>query len=347
MIEFVNPQNREKYEQFVSTHPHGGFTQSLKWHEAKKGWGWEAFMATDDTTGEVRGAQLVLIKTLPFGFSFLYSPRGPVCDWEDEAVMDELLGAVKALAKKYKAYRYTMDPELPEENTAVTDRLLKKGFSLFKGGESGLEAIQARFNYQLPIADKDCDELLMSFHSKTRYNIRVAIKHEVEVRVCGEEALEDFARLMAKTGERDGFVTRPKEYFKTFLDALGENARLYMCYYRGQPVSGAISVFYAGKACYVYGASDNEHRNVMPNYLMQWEMIRYAKSLGCTLYDFQGVSGNLREDDPEYGLYRFKKGFNGFLAVYAGEFSLVFKPLVDRGVTWADHLRCALRKIGH
>ena len=80
------------------------------------------------------------------------------------------------------------------------------------------------------------------------------------------------------------------------LKALGEHARLYMGFYEGNAVCGAIATNYAGKTCYVYGASDNVYRNVMPNYLMQWEMIRWAVETGCTLYDFQGVSGNLDEN---------------------------------------------------
>lgn len=84
-----------------------------------------------------------------------------------------------------------------------------------------------------------------------------------------------------------------------------------MGFYDGKAVCGAIATNYAGKTCYVYGASDNIYRNVMPNYLMQWEMIRWAVETGCTLYDFQGVSGNLDKNSPMYGFIRFKKGFHG------------------------------------
>ena len=89
------------------------------------------------------------------------------------------------------------------------------------------------------------------------------------------------------TGQRDGFNTRPMSYFERMLDALGEQVRLYLCYYEGQPISGAITTNYAGKTCYVYGASDNAFRNVMPNHLMQWEMIQWAVDTGCVVYDFR------------------------------------------------------------
>ena len=62
----------------------------------------------------------------------------------------------------------------------------------------------------------------------------------------------------------------------------------------------------------------------MPNYLMQWEMIRWAAQSGCDVYDFQGVPYWYDSTHPNYGVYRFKTGFNGRLAIYAGEFTKVF-----------------------
>ena len=81
------------------------------------------------------------------------------------------------------------------------------------------------------------------------------------------------------------------------------------------------------KAWYLYGASSNRHRNLMPNYLIQWEMIRWAREQGCTLYDFRGVSGDLNEDNPLYGLYRFKKGFGGEFTEFIGEWDQIYSPV--------------------
>ena len=100
----------------------------------------------------------------------------------------------------------------------------------------------------------------------------------------------------------------------------------------------------------MYGASDNVYRNVMPNYLIQWEMIRWAIQTGCTVYDFQGVSGNITdENDHLYGLYRFKKGFNGTLDELAGEFDYVYRPLraklVDHAIDLNEWLRGVKRRL--
>ena len=87
--------------------------------------------------------------------------------------------------------------------------------------------------------------------------------------------------------------------------------------------AGAL-LFALGRQCwYVYGASDNDHRHLMPNHLMQWEMISWAHSLGCRWYDFRGVS--CTPDDPNdktAGLNRFKRGFGPRFVQYVGEFDL-------------------------
>ena len=167
----------------------------------------------------------------------------------------------------------------------------------------------------------------------------------------GPEYLDEFVRIMRVTGERDGFNVRPKAYFERMLEALGEHVRLYMGFYENAPVCGAITTNYAGKCCYVYGASDNVHRDVMPNYLMQWEMIKWAVETGCEVYDFQGVSGNLEEGSHMYGLYQFKRGFNGRLDELAGEFDYVYRPVKARMVDQAIALNGALgqlkRKLKH
>ena len=139
---------------------------------------------------------------------------------------------------------------------------------------------------------------------------------------------------MIETGLRDGFVVRSLEYFERMFDVMGDNLRLYLAKYKGKIIAGTIAIYYGDKVWYLYGASSNQHRNVMPNYLLQWEMIKWAIENKCKIYDFRGVSGDIDENNPLYGLYRFKKGYGGKLTEFVGEFEMVYHPfiafLVDR-----------------
>ena len=133
---------------------------------------------------------------------------------------------------------------------------------------------------------------------------------------------------MSETAKRDGFLIRGYDYFSWIYDAMAKSERavFYMAEYEGNPVAGTLAMYCGDKCAYLYGASSNRHRNMMPNYLLQWTMIEEARERGCTLYDFRGVSGDLSEDNPLYGLYRFKKGFNGTFTEYMGEMDLIYRP---------------------
>lgn len=213
-----------------------------------------------------------------------------------------------------------------EEGDEETIACLRKAGFSHTPGLPDTQIIQCRNNYILPIEGRSAQELFDAFKSKWRYNIRVAKKKGVTCGYYGKERLHEFFLLSQETGERDHFTIRSEEYFASMMDNLGENCRLYLCDYEGQALSGAITVQYGGRTCYVYGASTAVHREVMPNYLMQWEMIQWAVENNCHTYDFMGIPFWYDESHPNYGVYRFKQGFNGRVAVYAGEFSLVFSP---------------------
>ncbi len=348
-MEILRREQYPEYEEFVSGHPRGEFMQSTRWQEVKSNWKWEAVVSRDGE-GRIAGACGVLIQKMPlFGTTFLYAPRGPVCDIHDQQVLADLKAGADQLAKIYNAHLFKMDPDVAADDQEFLRLMDKMGFARFYGPD-GFETIQARFNYRLYLQGRTEAELMAGFTQKTRYNIRVARKHGVEVRPVGPERLDDFMKIYQVTGARDGFNTRPKEYFQRMLSALGPHCRLYMGFYEGQAICGAIATNYAGKTCYVYGASDNAHRNVMPNYLMQMEMIRWAVETGCDVYDFQGISGDMENENGHmYGLYRFKRGFGGQVDELAGEFNYLYKPvtarLVDAAIKANEQLRTLRRKL--
>ncbi len=323
MIELLNmndKQQRKEYEIFVKNHINGNFMQSLRWTGVKNGWDYEAIIVRN-SNNDIIGTALVLIRIIPYlNRAFLYSPHGPVCDYNDRVVLDDILTGIEKLRIKYNAYEVVLDPCITESDVSEINMFESSGLNYIENAAE-LSTIQARNNYVLKINGRTKEEIFSSFHKKWRYNIRLSERKGVECRVCSKEALDDFYMLMLETGKRDGFCIRSREYFGRMLDSLGEHCRLYMCYYEGHAVSGAIAVQYAGKTCYVYGASTSMYRNVMPNYLMQWNMICWAIENNCVLYDFQGIPFYKDETHPNYGVYRFKRGFNGEVVTYAGEFS--------------------------
>ena len=341
-MEIITKAQENEFETFVLNHPNGSFMQSMKWPKVKNNWLHEAVVSRDNT-GNIVGAMLVLIRKMPLGKSLLYSPRGPVCDLADYEVIKDLLEGVKAVAKKHKAYMFKTDPYVLADNKEFINKMREMGFS-FTQDMSDSDTWQTRNNYMLNIEGKTLEELSANFHHKWRYNIKLAQRKGVECKVYDKTHIDEFYELMKVTGERDGFAVRPKEYFVRMLESLGtDHCRMFLCHKDGTILSGAITTQFSGKTCYVYGASSNEGRNLMPNHLMQWEMITWAVENNNRWYDFQGIPYYQDEENPASGIYKFKKGFNGEIVEFAGEFDYIFdsfhKKLIDLAEKTVKKLR--------
>ena len=336
MILEKTEKNLKEYEDFIKNCPKGHFAQTTMWAKIKDNWINE-IVVSYDKEGKINGAMSVLIRKVPiFKASLMYSPRGPVCDVHDKKVLKTLLDGAKDLAKKYNAYVLKLDPDIKNSDAEFLDIVKELGFKVKSAGKN-FEGIQPKFVFRLDVKDKTEDEIFSAFHNKTRYNVRVALKNGVTTSIGTREDLKRFHEIMIETGTRDEFVIRPLEYFEKMYDVMAPsgNLRLYLAHYEGKIISGTIAIKYGDKVWYLYGASSNSYRNVMPNYLLQWEMIKWAIEEKCRIYDFRGVSGDLSEDNPLYGLYRFKKGFSGEFTEFVGDIDYTFKPfmklMVEKG----------------
>lgn len=323
-VEILTPDKYEEFEEFNRKHSRGHFMQSAEWAALKNDWVREVIVSRKNGM-EIRAGISVLIRKIPFTpYTLMYAPRGPVMDEGDKSAFNDIINGARKLAKKHNSVCLKIDPDIDKDcvpfNEIISQLKLK-----VKGGKN-FETTQPKFVYRLNIAGKTEDEIIAGFTSKTRYNVRVAIKNNVQTKVVNDDpqAIAQFHQLMKVTGDRDGFICRSQSYFERLLKELGENARLYAAYYDGKMIAGTLAIRYADKVWYLYGASSNEERNKMPNYLLQWEMIRWAAESGVSVYDFRGVSGDMNENNPLYGLYRFKRGFNGDLVEFVGEIDAVF-----------------------
>ena len=319
------------FNHFVEKHPQGHFLQLWEWGTVKEGMGWEYLPLVVEEDGEIKASLLILKRRLPIpGIkkSIFYAPRGPVVDLEDEELCQVLMGSTRRIAKAHGAIFLKIDPAVPVDDQRFRQILINCGFKL---NETGLdfEGVQPKFVFRLNIIPSEI-ALLSEMHQKWRYNIKLAGRKGVTVREAqGKEDLQVFYTILLETARRDKFLVRGYEYFEWIWDYMVTKnyAQIFLAEYDGRVISGTLAFILGSKAWYLYGASSNADRNVMPNYLIQWEMIKWARNNGCTLYDFRGVSGDIDEDNPLYGLYKFKKGFGGDLVEFIGEWDKVYSPL--------------------
>ncbi len=321
----LDEREKDRFNGFVSQGAKSHILQSYQWGEVKAGTGWVPLRLVVEDQGEIVAAATILERRVPIiGKKIFYAPRGPVLDYSNRQLFDFVLDEIAKIARQRGAFVFKLDPDIPSSDTSLDAYLREKGFQ--SQSNQDFDGIQPRYVFRMDISP-DADVLLADMHSKTRYNLRLAQRKGVAIKDnCTRDDLAPFYEILKVTADRDEFLIRSFVYFEMIWDHLIEEglAKLFMADYEGEYIAGTLAFIFGDKCWYIYGASSNEHRNKMPNYLLQWTMIQWAKENGCTMYDFRGVPGNLTEDNPLYGLYRFKKGFGAEYVEFIGEYDLVY-----------------------
>ena len=207
--------------------------------------------------------------------------------------------------------------------------------------------------------DRPDDEILAGMKSKWRYNIRLAEKKGVTVSredvavpdgTLRQGALDVFYDLYSATSERDRIGIHPKSYYeRLFSLALGRRAAdgsdaapdmaLWVARHEGEALAAIITVFRGKRGVYLFGASGDAKRNLMPAYALQWAAMRAAREAGCAEYDFYGIPPTDDPSHPMAGLYRIKTGFGGEIVRYPGCWDAPVRPAAYAAYRAAESAR--------
>lgn len=320
--------DRQQWNEFVAASKCCNITQSFEWGELAPHLGAEAMYAgVVDEQGNLCAAMLVLISTAPvLHRTYFYAPRGPVIDDPDSPAMTVLLNFVKAEAHKRGAFMLKVEPSVADGDERWLSALQKRGF------RTTPYASHIRDEWVLHIRP-DEKTLLADMKEKWRYNIRLAGRKGVKVRAAqSAEDVRAWYKVLQITSERDHFGIHTLDYYLRawHIFALRNQARLFLAEYEGQLLAGIFVGLFAKQALYLYGASSNEHRSLMPNYLLQWEAIRWAKSEGATRYDFWGIAETNNQNEALAGVSRFKSGWGGQIVQFPGNYEHIYRPLMMR-----------------
>jgi len=305
--------------------------QSKEWEEFKLATGYQKSYRINDI--------LVLQKNLPLGRTMLYSP---LVGSEAAGIMNNELGIrefseqVSNLGKSNNSIFYRLELNVPIQDSKF--KILNSAFGFAKS----FEEMQPEHTLILNIASSE-EEILSQMKEKGRYNIKIAQRSGLTLKTAlssGPE-LDDFYKLYQLTGKRHGITFRGKNYFATLLDILGKSdlAKLYLAYHEDTPVAGSIVVDSGDTAIYMFGASNNEFRNLMAPYLLHWQAILDAKAKNQIKYDFFGIAPDDNPGHPWAGVTRFKKQFGGHQVDILGSFDLIFKPLEYQIFKIAEKIR--------
>jgi peptidoglycan pentaglycine glycine transferase (the first glycine) len=304
--------------------PGGGHVlQSYQWGEFKRRLGWRPIRLVLEREGEVVGlGQLLAYNTAPVPGVLIYCTKGPWLPWDDEEAVRTFFEGVRAVAGREGAHTVKIEPEVLEQQKDVKALLGEIGFRKSRYDLNQKTTLVVDLN--LPEED-----LLAKMKSKTRYNVRLAARKGVEVvEPDFDEAWATFYEWMKATSERKGdyVLRRPRDYLRSVMRTMHDagQGRLFFAEHEGTPLAGMYVFTFGEKYWYMYGASSDEKRNLKPNYLLQWEVMRWARNRGLTHYDMVGVpkSEELNEGSSLWSVYKFKEGFGGEIVDSLGCFDL-------------------------
>ena len=292
--EIHNPQ---VWDQFIQAHAlDGGFLQSWAWGDFQKSMGRSVVrLGIYAKEGEDVQAVVVMVRhALPLGFSYWYSPRGPVMGGSNVIAMRALDAITHYVHEQALPRTLFWRLDAPLLNTAGSCISLQR-----LGFLKSPQELQPKATLILDLSKSE-EQLLAEMHQKTRYNIRLAEKRGVEAKEVSD--VDAFWSLLQETAQRDGFRTHAKEYYEKLL---GVHTQLFIAEHEGKVLAAALVAFHNNWALYLHGASSSEQRDVMAPHLLHWRIMQEAKRRGCTKYDFWGV------DQHKWpGVTRFKQGFS-------------------------------------
>jgi len=327
----------EEWDAWVSGHPAGNVLQAFEWGEFKSEFGWQPLRVWACEGGAVLGGAQLLLRQLPIG-KVAYAPRGPLISDNDSSAWPKVLQAIHEICRERGAFFLKIEPPLANSK-ALTGRLQALGFKQ-------ADEVQPRSTLIVDLKP-DLRTISARLNIKTRYNIGLAGRKGVTVSEGTEADLLAFYRLLQETCWRRQFNIHTLEYYSRVWYHLERKgmAQLLLASHEGEVLAAAMLFVLGTRAYYMYGASASRGRNLKPAELLQWEAIKWAKSVGCTEYDLWGIPDEVGQaaeagldeqrapDHPEdgtlpalWGVYQFKKGFGGRVVRFAGALDYVYSP---------------------
>ena len=313
------------WNRFLDNYSDAHVLQTGEWGELKSAFGWDAVRIV---CGDIGGQ--ILFRKLALGLTVGYMPK-PVNGEQFFEKNIQFWNEVDDVCRKRRAIFLKVEPDTWEPS-----------------GTSLSSFQSSRYNIQPPrtiIVDLKGreDDILVRMKQKTRYNIRLATKKGVTVRIWDD--LEAFHQMMLITGQRDNFGVHSLEYYRRVYELFQPvgMAEILLAEFEDKPLA-ALMVFARGRrSWYMYGASNNEERNRMPTYLLQWEAMRWARERGAEEYDLWGIPDEeesaLEEQftvrsDGLWGVYRFKRGFGGEVRRAQQAMDKIYNPMLYKLYLW-------------
>lgn len=337
IIRPLEDRERPQYDA-AAHHP----LQTWSWGEFRKKTGVDVErFGVFDENGKIVDTLQVSFHAIPHtSYTAGYFPKGSMPDVQQ-------LEALRQIAAQHNALYVKIEPNVMTPVGSLNAHQQIASFLLNNGAQYG-RPLFTQYTFYLDL-QKTEEKLFEEMKPKTRYNIRLAERKGVKIVEDSTDAgLEEYLRILAITTERQKFYAHNAEYYKTMWHTFAgtKMLRIFKAIYEGKTLVVWMMFMHNNMLYYPYGASTNEHREVMASNLMMWRMIQLGREQNCVGFDMWGALGpDPNPHDRWYGFHKFKEGYGAQHMQSIGSFDLVIKPVPYKLFRIVEELRWKVLRV--
>lgn len=339
-MKIIDAENREQWDQFVTSHPEANFLQSWDFYEFYKSRGNQVVrrIAVDERE-QIVASYAGVVEDAKRG-RYLAIAGGPILDWEDRTLVDAIFQDMRSEGVRHKCVFVRVRPQL---------ELSYQGMNLMH--ELGLQRapmyLSVEFAGVLDL-EKSEEEILQGMRQRLRRALRKAEKNAITVEKSTDpKDIHEFYEIELQTAGRHHFFAFSEDFLTKQFAAFAKHneAVLYTAKYQGEILAQNFMIFYGNEASYHYGVSSELGTKYSGAPLLHMEAMRDARKRGIKRYNFWGIVDETDVKHRFYGVSRFKRGFGVDELKYIPAHDMVLKR-VPYILNWAvETLRKHIRHV--
>jgi lipid II:glycine glycyltransferase (peptidoglycan interpeptide bridge formation enzyme) len=162
-------------------------------------------------------------------------------------------------------------------------------------------------------------EIDFNVYEKNTKDEKEEIEKELKSRIYKKE--NNILKMNDKKYESSN--KQDEEAIKRLENQLDKIKELKNEYGNKEILGGILFLIYGNEVLSLHGGSHAKLMQFQSAYTVHFAGIKYAVEHNYKKYNFYGITGDFRKENPLYGLYLFKKSFGGKVVELIGEYDLV------------------------
>jgi len=287
-IRLAQDSDQERWDEFILRHHNASPYHLYAWKKAiESTYRHKCIYLYAEKNNEMLGVLPLVYLHFPGIINDIVSL--PFCDvgnciGKDDEIQDALINYVLTSTKHIKGKKLQIRGDL------FPSQSVKDHFQV-------IDTKKVRMFLDLP---QSSDELLKSFKSKLRSQVRKSEKNGVSFRWGKIEDMDDAYQVFSKNMLELGSPVHSKSFLKAVLMHFGNRAKLGLAEFQGKAIGMGVLLL-GGKGVSIPWASTlRDYNRLSPNMLLYWNALKFSADNGYAFFDFGRSS-------VSEGTYKFKQ----------------------------------------